>query len=404
MMRNLLTQSKTSKKLRNMNMSKTDRELSSFHNDGVKSFNVLLPEMMSNLLHNLPGIAYRCKNDSKWTMIFLSEACFTLTGYQPEELLYNSLRSFEDIIYEEDRSLVRSAVNQGVSQKTQFQIMYRIITKEGSHKWVWEQGNAVYDQHHNPQYLDGYIVNINEWKQSELENENKNKQLSELNATKDKFFSLIAHDLQNPVYAIITLSTYARENFAQFSVDEILDVIKQIDDSAKNLRSLLENLLHWSRSQTGRLKIQNERIAVASLFQICTSHLESQASLKNIQVECHSADQLYIYSDYHMLCTIMRNLVSNAIKFSHPDSKIKLTARAIESQVEICVEDQGIGMSRQQAAKVFNTDREFKSLGTSKEIGSGLGLILVKDFISRLGGDIKVESKINKGSKFIFRV
>ncbi|MDZ4121214.1 MAG: PAS domain-containing sensor histidine kinase, partial [Candidatus Cloacimonadaceae bacterium] len=272
--------------------------IDAFHKDGVKSFNVLLPELMSNLLHNLPGIAYRCRNDSKWTMLFLSEGCYPLTGYQPIDLLYNSERSYDDIIFSDDRVLVRNAVNNAVVNRTQFQVTYRIVTKDGELKWVWEQGNAVYDQHNHPFFLDGFIADITSRKKAEDALEKSAAILAELNTMKDKFFSTIAHDLQNPIYSIITLSDFIHQNAQNFTQDQLIDFINQINASAKSAHTLLENLLDWARSQTGRLKLRPLRLNLAKLIDDCILLHSVHAVRKNIRIEKNIPPELYIESDY----------------------------------------------------------------------------------------------------------
>ncbi len=376
----------------------------SFHKDGVKSFNVLLPELMSNLLHNLPGIAYRCRNDSKWTMLFLSEGCYQLTGFNPGELLYNSELSYEDLIFEEDRSLVRESVNDAVQKRTQFQMTYRIKDRNGQIKWVWEQGNAIYDQHNNPFYLDGFITDVTARIKAEETLKENSLILSELNAMKDKFFTTIAHDLQNPIYAIISLSDFIYQNAAKFSKEDMADFLHQINVSAKSAHTLLENLLDWAKSQTGKLKIQKVRLNLPKLLDECISINGAHAHNKGVKIETDIPDQLYCNSDYHLLSTVFRNLISNAIKYSHINSTVIITAKAIDDKIEVEISDTGIGISRFNLNKLFQIDNEFHSLGTANEAGTGLGLILVKDFLDRLGGTVQVESKLKQGSIFTVRI
>lgn len=127
------------------------------------------PEWVPNLMHNLPGMAYRCKNDSDWTMLFLSEGSLELTGYNANELLNNRLLGYDAIIVEEDRDLVRKAIDAAVGRRTQFQIEYRITSKTGITKWVWEKGNAVYDMQNEPVYLDGFITDVSARRKAEDE-------------------------------------------------------------------------------------------------------------------------------------------------------------------------------------------------------------------------------------------
>jgi len=375
-------------------------DIDAFRKDGVKAFNVLLPELMSNLLHNLPGIAYRCKNDSKWTMLFLSEGCYSLTGYYPSELLYNSERSYDDIIYEEDRDLVRNAVNEGVKKRCQFQIRYRIVDRQMGVRWVWEQGNAVYDENGNPFFLDGFIADINAIKRTEDELEQSARLLSELNVMKDKFFATIAHDLQNPIYAIISLSDFVYQNVNSFKTNELVDFIRQINSSAQSAHTLLENLLDRARSQTGKIRVQNQRLNMANLIDECIDVYRAHANGKNISIVKDIPDDLYVHSDPQLLSTIFRNLISNAIKFSFTHTEVHISAGKEGAKVFVQIRDHGIGISRSNVPKLFKIDGDYRNLGTANESGTGLGLILVRDFLNHLNGDIEVSSIPNTGSTF----
>ncbi len=371
-----------------------------FHRDGVKSFNVLLPELMSNLLHNLPGIAYRCRNDSKWTMLFLSEGCFKLTGYHPGDLLYNSERSYDDLILEEDRDYVRNSVNEAVKERRQFKMTYRIMDFNGNVKWVWEQGNAIYDKENHPYYLDGFIADVTEKVAAEDALAESAAQLKELNTMKDKFFSTIAHDLQNPIYAIISLSDFISQNAINFKPHELVDFIHQINASAKSAHTLLENLLDWARMQTGRLRIQKERLNIPKLIDDCITLNSAQAHQKSIKFVRKMPSEHYVESDYNLLSTVFRNLIANAVKFSHHESEVILQVESIDNKTCISVLDKGIGISRANISKLGKIDGDFRHLGTDNEPGTGLGLILVKEFLDRLGGSLEISSRVNQGSKF----
>ncbi|MDZ4182262.1 MAG: PAS domain-containing sensor histidine kinase [Candidatus Cloacimonadaceae bacterium] len=383
-------------------MAKTDKNnrLDEFTKDGVESFNTLLPEMMSNLLHNLPGIAYRCRNDSKWTMLFLSEGCFALTGYQPPELLYNSDVSFGDLILEEDRALVRDAVNEGVQNRTYFRMEYRLRCKDGSIKWVWEQGNAIYDAKRNPIYLDGFITDVSPLKQLEEDMREKAAQLAELNAMKDKFFSIIVHDLQNPVYAIISLGDFLHQNHSKFSTAEMEEFIQQISGSAKSMFLLLENLLDWTRAQNGNINIQLAVFQMQHIIDDCLEQIKAHARQKEIEFELDIDPSIKIYSDQRLMGTVLRNLISNAVKYSPPGEKVHISTKKENGELIISVKDKGIGIPRTAQARIFRIDNDYRRPGTMNEPGTGLGLILVDDFVRRLGGQIRLSSRVNQGSSF----
>lgn len=363
-----------------------------------------MPEMMGNLLHNMPGIAYRCQNDSKWTMLFLSEGCAKITGYQASELLGNSKTSYDNLIIPEDRDLVRDAVNKAVTNRTQFQIEYRIRRKDGEVAWVWELGNASYDAEGTPVYLDGYIANINMRKSLEFELLSTAEQLRGLNAVKDRFFSIIAHDLQNPVYAIISLSDFLSQNFDSFRMEELKDFIQQIGNSAKCMYLVLENLLDWTRMQSGVIKPQKEHFQLSAVLEDSMEGCQAQAEKKHVVCEIDIPEDTIIHSDRRMFGSILRNLISNAVKYSQFRGRVSVKAKIDKGLLELSVADQGTGIPRSELATLFSIERSYRRPGTMNEAGSGLGLILVADFAKRLGIEVKVESKLHKGSTFTLRM
>jgi PAS domain S-box-containing protein len=358
------------------------------------------PELLPNLMHNLPGMAYRCKNDSKWTMIFISEGSVDLTGYSAGELLQNSLLSYDEVVLEEDREYVRQTKNSAVAKRVQFQLEYRIKHKNGEIHWVWEKGNAVYDKHHNPVYLDGFITDVTTRRKAEEDLKRAAQDLEELNATKDRFFSLLAHDLQNPVYAIISLSEFVAENFSNFGRAEVEDALLQIHNASRGIYTLLENLLDWARLQSGQITIQKEFVSLVKTTNYVLDHYRKAAIQKGIALELVYENDMLVESDLRLLSSILRNLVSNAIKYSYPKSTVIVHLHRTESGVELCVEDRGLGISRRHLQKLFKIDNDLRQYGTANEAGSGLGLILVDNYARLLGIKVSVESRLNHGSKF----
>ncbi len=359
-----------------------------------------LPELVTNLMSNLPGMAYRCLYDKDWSMMFLSQGCLALTGYSEKELSDKKILSFDDLIIEEDRDYVRKTVDEAVAEHRQYQMEYRIKHRDGSLRWVWEQGSAVYDKRGKVLFMDGYIANITNRKNIEQELKNVAGNLVELNATKDKFFSLVAHDLQNPVYAIISLSEFLEINHASFTPAELTGFINQINVSAKNIYSLLENLLDWAKSQTGKITLQPEFLSLPRMINGIIEYFRPSTTEKRIQIIFSYDEELMIEGDSRLLSSILRNLISNAIKYSYEDSKVKISLHQSAEEVEVAVMDKGTGISRRYLEKIFRIDNELRALGTNHEEGSGLGLILVKTFGDMLGARVMATSKINQGSTF----
>ncbi len=356
--------------------------------------------MLPNLLRNLPGMVYRCLNDSKWTMLYISEGCCELTGFTADELISNANCSYYDVIFPEDREFVNKAVQDGVRSRTHYQMEYRIETKDGSIKWVMEKGNAVYDEHDNVIHLDGFISDITARKRAEEELKKAASDMVELNATKDRFLSLIAHDLQNPVYAIVSLSDFIYDNQMNFETKEISEFLLQINSAAKGIYTLLENLLDWARLQTNTLSLQRDFFSVSKAIHYAMDHFAQVAAQKDIDLIFYESGDVMIENDLRLVSSILRNLLSNAIKYSFPGSKVVIRLDKIDDWVSIQVIDKGIGISRRHMQKIFRIDNEYRQPGTANETGSGLGLILVHGFAELIGAQISVESKLNQGSQF----
>lgn len=362
------------------------------------------PKYLPNLMHNLPGMAYRCMNDSKWSMLFISEGSVDITGFHARDLLHNAKVSYGELIYPADRELVVKAVAEAVSRNTQFQVEYRIIDINNEIHWVWERGNAVYDKHHNPVYLEGFISDITARRKAEEDMKLAAKNLAELNATKDRFFSLLAHDLQNPVYAIISLSEFVAENFSNFGRAEVQDALLQMHNAARGIYTLLENLLDWARLQSGQIVCQREFVSLVKAVNYALDHYRKAAMQKGIELEFVYEQDAMVETDLKLLSSILRNLISNGIKYSYPKSKVSVRMQKQPDWIELCVVDRGLGISRRHLPKLFKLDNDLHQYGTANESGSGLGLILVENFARLMGAEVSVESKLNNGSKFYLRI
>jgi signal transduction histidine kinase len=230
----------------------------------------------------------------------------------------------------------------------------------------------------------------------------QNLELQDLNATKDKFFSIISHDLKGPLNSFTSFSGLLINHTDSLSKDEIKMLAKDLDKSLKNLFTLLENLLEWSRSQTGNMEFKPERFDLPALLQQNKELLQAQASNKKITLEGLFQDALTINAHRHSVNTVVRNLISNAIKFTPEGGTITLGVKPGEGQVTVSIKDNGVGMPPEVIQKLFRIDTKHTTKGTADEKGTGLGLILCKEFIEKNGGRIWVESEVGRGSVFSF--
>lgn len=244
----------------------------------------------------------------------------------------------------------------------------------------------------------------------ELMNEivtNQNDKLAELNATKDKFFSIIAHDLKNPLGSIKLTSNMLKDNFSELDENDKIELVGDIKTSVHHITDLLDNLLTWSRSQTGKIVFVPSNFQWRQLVESNLSLLRNQADLKQVRFVNNSSEK-DIYADPNMLNTILRNIISNAIKYSKPNGEIIVEDREhIDNDIvylEVSVKDNGIGISQENLNKLFKIESGFSTPGTNSEKGTGLGLILCKEFIEIFKGSIWAESELGKGTIIKFRI
>uniref|UniRef100_UPI003217FA6B tetratricopeptide repeat-containing sensor histidine kinase n=1 Tax=uncultured Draconibacterium sp. TaxID=1573823 RepID=UPI003217FA6B len=226
--------------------------------------------------------------------------------------------------------------------------------------------------------------------------------LAELNATKDKFFSIIAHDLKNPFNILIGISELMISNPEIKHTKDYEALMEGMFQTAKSGHDLLENLLQWSRSQIGSIQMEPQVFSLNELFATVATLFSEMAKTKNITIAIQENLQLNAYADYNMANFVVRNLVNNAIKFSHNNSKIEVSACAQKQMVIISIKDEGIGIDSETIDKLFKIEHTVQKDGTANEKGTGLGLILCKEFVVKSGGEIWVESEKDKGSTFGF--
>ncbi len=234
----------------------------------------------------------------------------------------------------------------------------------------------------------------------------QNSKLTQLNATKDKFFSIIAHDLKNPISSFRDTTAYLSDNYDEISEDEIIELIQLTRQSAEVVFSLLNDLLDWSRSQRGVIQYNQADTDIFMLSENVISILKPIAQKKNIILENNIPQNTIASIDVYMILTVMRNLLSNAIKFTSLEGKCSFNSELLpeENLIKVTLVDTGIGIPPEKIGNLFKIDKSFTTPGTDNELGTGLGLILCKEFVEKNGGNIWVESEIGVGSKFIFTV
>lgn len=232
------------------------------------------------------------------------------------------------------------------------------------------------------------------------------EELERQNATKDKFFSIISHDLKNPIANIIGFSDVIIEDYNVLKSADIQTFVGYINLSAKFTLELLQNLLEWSRIQIGSIESVKENFDLSNLLEINIEGSRPQALAKNIEIKIDFEKNLVTHADEKMISTVIRNLISNAIKFTPLGGTITILSKRKlvddKKVIETRISDTGIGMTEEDIQKLFKIEQNYISKGTNNETGTGLGLILCKEFLTQNDGTIRVESQLNIGSDFIF--
>ena len=248
----------------------------------------------------------------------------------------------------------------------------------------------------------GYIVRLKQKTERILAG--KNAELQVMNATKDKFFSIISHDLRTPVSGIKNLLTSMQRNIDQYTPEKLSELVGSLNQSAEETSALLNNLLQWAKSQQKKIEVKKFPIRITRLVTKVTDELSTKLEEKQIAVNINIDKDLMANLDENIISTVLRNLLSNAIKFSPSGSAIEVSAAQTENSVRVAVKDNGIGMTPHDAAKLFRIEFDTKSIGNSPEKGSGLGLILCNDLIVLHGGTILVASELGCGSTFTIEI
>jgi hypothetical protein len=347
----------------------------------------------SNLLNNLPGMAFRCLNNISWPMEFVSNGCEKLTGYSKEELTQNAVISFGDLIYPDDRERVWDTVQSAVINHSNYHVEYRITTKNGKEIWVWEQGDiANPDSKENP-IIEGFITDISAQKKLE-------QQLKENDRLKTAFLQNISHEIRTPLNAILGFSELIKH--PELTENERSEYIDIIQSGGEKLLSILNNVLELSRIETDTISVESSTIQVNTLLKELHSLFSAQAKEKNLQLILNIPTQeTTLSSDYTKLSQILTNLINNAIKYTEKGN-IEIGFEEKAKGLLFFVKDTGMGISKEQQKKVFERFYRSDNPKTLKYDGVGLGLSICMGLIGILKGEIWLESEPGKGTSFFF--
>lgn len=236
--------------------------------------------------------------------------------------------------------------------------------------------------------------------QQNQELEEANNNLAESIKAKDKFFSILAHDLKNPFQFLLSMTAFLYDNYTVLSDEKKVGILKDLNGVVKTTNKLLENLLLWARFQLQHIKVNIEKVLLKNIVIETGMLFNESSSRKGIQIIYELEDDLVVMADRFLLSTIIRNLISNSVKYTNPQGTIKIISSSAESNATLCVEDNGVGIEKSRLAGLFLVDSSSSTLGTQKEKGTGLGLMLCSDFAREMGVKIEVDSEIGRGSRF----
>ncbi|WP_405352086.1 ATP-binding protein [Nonlabens sp. Asnod3-H03] len=354
---------------------------------------------LNTALDNLNTYVYI--KDMNGRYLYANKKCLTLFNCSAHEL--SSLSDadfFPPTTCDQIKIIESEVINYGKDTENEVDT----TDHNGNRKVYWEIKTPIYDDKHQNKVIGlcGVSTDITYRKIAEESIKENQLQLKHLNATKDKIFSIIAHDLRSPFNHIIGFSELMLENSTNKDHSQDSDCIKIINSTAKNTLNLLDNLLNWAYTETGKLSYRPENINITNIITQVVDFKTSIAQAKNITITYNAVQDIEFYTDSNLLKTVLRNLISNAIKFTNPNGSINITALQKDKFLEIAVIDTGVGMSTEHMTDLFNLTTHKSQPGTEGEKGSGLGLILCKEFVEKMHGTLWVESVVNKGSTFKF--
>jgi PAS domain S-box-containing protein len=279
---------------------------------------------------------------------------------------------------------------------------YEFVAKDGSVKAIHKNVTYIYDDNGEFAGKIESFIDITDKKVALEAQKSYAEELKQLNASKDKFFSIISHDLRGPYHGFMGAADMLAHDMDNLSKEEIQQVTNQLYSGLKNQLRLLDNLLNWSRIQTDRLKFEPTRFELCPVVNEDMLSAKMSYAYKKIKITNNIENNLFVYADVNHVSLIMQNLISNAFKFSRNEGEIAIQAIRKGIEIEISVKDNGVGISKANMEKMFRIDVYYSSLGTMEETGTGLGLILSKELIEKNSGRIWVESNEKSGSTFYF--
>ncbi len=341
-----------------------------------------------------------CEIDTHGKFVYVNSKYKEILGYDPKNLIGDYAHKIcEPAMQKEFSQKLKLALQNFESQKNEW--LFR--SHSGDKHW-FSCISSTFINRKGETHINQVSFDITETVKDKEQIKKYTTELKDLNATKDKFFGIIAHDLRNPFTSLLGSSELLYNHAYTYDKAKIKEFSRLLNESAKQGYALLENLLEWSKSQTGRISFDPQQLNIQEIITLSIRNIEMMIKNKNIQFESVIIGDNQVFADPNMLTTILRNLLINAVKFTHQGGKISVIVQPGNDKKIFCIKDNGIGIPKQDIDKLFRIDVKYSQVGTAKERGTGLGLLLCKEFVEKHGGTIWVESKSGKGSEFKFTI
>lgn len=358
-------------------------------------FNSIILKFVSILLENIPNPAYFKDVNGKFEYVNYKFELFF--GVSKAEIQGKSI----EFLLNEDESLSEKEKDNEVVNTGKVLNYETVFTINGDTKDIIASKSAFLNLDESVLGVIGVLNDVSEKKRNERALVESEAKLKQANSAKDKFFSIISHDLKNPFVSLKGMIEILNDDIENLTRPEISAIVQMLRNDSEIIYSLLENLLHWSKSQRGKIDIDLSRFSFNEVVEEVFTLYRLLSSEKKIELILEKSDVDYICSDRNIISVIIRNLVNNSIKFNIENGKVSIGIAIISSGFQFWVSDTGIGLSNRDVKKLFDISEPHKSIGSNYNKGVGLGLILTSEFVNMLNGSIEVFSELNVGSKFV---
>ncbi|MDO6465997.1 MHYT domain-containing protein [Pseudoalteromonas carrageenovora] len=353
-----------------------------------------------SLMDNMPGVAFRCRFDDNWTMLFISPNIIELTGYNPNEFTEHCIE-FNDLVLKADQKHIIDEVTQAVEKKSQYSIEYRIRHRNGKILWLLDKGSFTFDKNNKPQWIDGVLVDITERKEYEENLEQAKFKAEEAAHAKQSFMANMSHEIRTPMNSII--------GFSDLLMDTPLDQEQQkhlvtVNNAARSLLRLLNEILDSAKLERGKLTIEPVHFSLKPVIDsiISTFWLEAKKKDLNLTLKIKDSVSSTYYGDPDRLRQVLTNLIGNAIKFTEKGSVTVTVGTTQNQHLFFEVQDTGIGIAKDRVQAVFQPFEQADGTTTRRFGGTGLGTTISKQLVELMGGSINLVSELGRGTCFYF--